>query len=312
MHTFFAKTLAKSFATTLLCASLAPAMADDLRNAPSCASGPASNGSGTNEHSLKAPLRLVGLTAEGQLSCFIDRKPQRGRTLGTVAGFSGTDTRLIGIDFRPQDGLLYGVGNGGGLYRVDTGTAALTPIGQLSTAPDPLASAFGVDFNPAANALRIVSNSGQNLRQSFANLGTPTPLAATAVDGPLGYTTGSTPGPTALGVLGAAYTSNDLAAPTATSLFVLDASLAQVALQSPANAGFLVATGKLGPTPTEGDIDIYSVLRGDVTVAQRALATMVVGGSAGLYEIDLLIGKATLLGEFGAMVVDIAVPLNQY
>ena len=28
---------------------------------------------------------------------------------------------------------------------------------------------FGVDFNPAANALRIVSDTGQNLRQPFAD-----------------------------------------------------------------------------------------------------------------------------------------------
>ena len=45
---------------------------------------------------------------------------------------------------------------------------------------------------------------------------------------------------------GAAYTNNDLATDTATTLFDLDTTLDQVALQAPANAGTLSATGKLG------------------------------------------------------------------
>lgn len=304
-----------SFAPTLLAgllsAAVAPAMADDADTA-SCASGALANASGSEDFSLKAPLRIVGLTGDGQLVCFSDRKPQRTRVIGTLAGFGGSDSRLIGIDFRPQDGLLYGVGNAGGLYRIDTNTAALTAVGQLSTAPDPAAGAFGVDFNPAANALRIVASTGQNLRQSFANLGSGNPLAATAVDGTLGYTLSATPGPTALGIIGAAYTNNDLAAATATSLFVLDSMLSQIALQSPANAGFLVATGKLGVTPTAAGFDIYSVLRGNVTVAQRALAALVVGGQSTLVDVDLLTGAASTRGAVGAMLVDMAVPLNQY
>lgn len=289
-----------------------PASADDGDADLSCASGPLSNASRTDDYTLKTPLRVVGLTAQGQLLCLSDRKPEKARVIGTLAGFAGSDSRLIGIDFRPQDGLLYGVGNGGGLYRVDTAGATLTPVGQLSTLPDPAASSFGVDFNPAANALRIVANTGQNLRQSFANLGSANPLAATAVDGILGYTTSATPGPTALGVVGAAYTNNDLSTNTATSLFVLDVNLGQVALQSPANAGFLVATGKLGVAATGGGLDIYSVLRGNATVAQRALATLAAGADTGLYDLDLLTGRATLRGYFAQLVTDIAVPLNQY
>ena len=286
------------------------ARADDNRSA--CASGPASNASGTGNASLRQPLRVVGLTGDGQLVCFSDRRPDRVRTIGTVGGFIGHDSSLIGIDFRAQDGLLYGVGNAGGLYRIDTSSAHLESIGQLTAALDPAATAFGVDFNPAANALRIVSNTGQNLRQPFANLGTGMPLAATAVDAPLNYTTSLTPGPTAMGVVGAAYTNNDVAAATGTTLLVLDSMLDQVSTQSPANTGILVANGKLGVDATAGGFDIYSVLRGDVTVAQRALAALTVAGSYGLYDINLLTGAATLRGAIGAAVVDIAVPLNQY
>jgi len=50
-------------------------------------------------------------------------RASRARAIGYISGLSGSDSALIGIDFRVQDGLLYGVGNGGGVYRIDTDTA---------------------------------------------------------------------------------------------------------------------------------------------------------------------------------------------
>lgn len=307
----------RSLMAVLLMAASAQAFADgrdrDRDDDIGCASGPLNNAARTDDdHSLKESLRVAGLTADGQLVCFKDKKPGKAKTIGTLSGYTGSDNRLIGIDFRPQDGLLYGVGNAGGLYVVNTASAVLTTVGQLSVLPDAAATGFGVDFNPAANALRIVASTGQNLRQSFANLGTATPLAATATDGVLGYTLTATPGPTAPGVVGAAYTNNDLAAVTGTTLLVLDSNLNQISLQSPANAGFLVATGQLGVNPSDGGLDIYSVLRNNMTVAQRALAALVVDGSAGLYNVDLLTGAASKRGSFNTQVIDIAIPLNQF
>ena len=307
----------RSLMAVLLMAASAQAFADgrdrDRDDDIGCASGPLNNAARTDDdHSLKESLRVAGLTADGQLVCFKDKKPGKAKTIGTLSGYTGSDNRLIGIDFRPQDGLLYGVGNAGGLYVVNTASAVLTTVGQLSVLPDAAATGFGVDFNPAANALRIVASTGQNLRQSFANLGTATPLAATATDGVLGYTLTATPGPTAPGVVGAAYTNNDLAAVTGTTLLVLDSNLNQISLQSPANAGFLVATGQLGVNPSDGGLDIYSVLRNNMTVAQRALAALVVDGSAGLYNVDLLTGATSKRGSFNTQVIDIAIPLNQF
>lgn len=302
------RSLANTFAAAALCGLLAPAIAADATTL-SCASGPLTNASSVEEFSLKTPLAVVGLTADGLLVCASDRKPEKARVIGTVSGYTG-DTKLIGIDFRPQDGLLYGVGDFGGLYRIDTNNAVLTPIGRLTVTPSGMR--FGVDFNPAANALRIVSDNGQNLRQSFANLGTANPLANTANDGTLSYVAPPAAPVAAAGVVGAAYTNNDLSTTTATSLFVLDANLKQISLQSPANTGLLVATGMLGVVPTDGGFDIYSVLRNNVSVDQRALAVMTVGGFAGLYDINVLTGKASSLGSFTGAVVDIAVPLNQY
>lgn len=299
MHASLAAGLVAGF-MTLAAPALAAGPAD-------CSSGPMSNASRTDGYSLKRILRIAGLTADGQLVCLDDRKPGKVQVVGSINGLSG-DTRLVGIDYRPQDGLLYGVGDAGGLYRVDTDTAVATMVGQLKDAMGVsialVGTRFGVDFNPAANALRIVSDAGQNLRQSFGNLGTGNPLAPTAVDMPLVG---------AAGVIAAAYTNNDLSPLTGTTLFDLNAT--QVLLQSPPNNGNLAPTGSLTVTAdagTDAGFDIYSVLRGDVTVAQRALAALTVDGQAMLYEVDLLTGKAKARSRIGANVVDIAVPLTQY
>ncbi len=177
-------------------------------------------------------LIVIGLTSDNRLVWFSEDSPKRAHTIGTVTGLTG-DTGLIGIDYRVQDGLLYGVGNAGGVYTLDTMTAAATLVSTLTM---PLnGTAFGVDFNPAADRLRIVSNTGQNLRHNVNAGGT------TLVDGTLTYV----PPATALGIVGAAYTNNDLDLNTATTLFDLDATLDQIAAQAPANNGTLSATGKL-------------------------------------------------------------------
>lgn len=255
-------------------------------------------------------LQVVGLTADApqRLVCFNERRPGEATTIGTVSGLVG-DTRLVGIDFRVQDRMMYGVGNAGGLYRIDTVNAIASRIGALS---EPLSgTAFGVDFNPAANALRIVSDNGQNLRQSFANLDANLPLAATAVDGTLNNGLGATVN----GITGAAYTNNDLSAQTGTTLFDLSSGADQVLIQSPANSGTVVATGSL-TVDAQGDagFDIYSTVRNGVTVDARALASLrAADGSVSLYSVDLLTGKATRRGGFSSRtrVIDIAIPLNQ-
>lgn len=245
--------------------------------------------------------RSVGLTPEQSLVSFRTCRPGKFTELGAVTGLQGGDTRLVGIDFRVQDGLLYGVANGGGIYTLDLATAAATKVSQLSTALD--GTRFGVDFNPAANALRIVSDTGQNLRHPFA---LPEPRT-TLVDLALNYT----PGVTALGVTSAAYSNNDLDVNTGTSLFAVDATLDQVVLQAPPNNGSLAATGKLTVAADAAvGFDIYSKLKNGVTLTNRAVATISVGGVGGLYTVDLLTGKASLVAPLAAPLLDFAAMLD--
>ncbi|MGQ0719532.1 MAG: DUF4394 domain-containing protein [Pseudonocardiales bacterium] len=253
------------------------------------------------EQGGQAPLNIVGLTDDNKLVEFSSDNPTPRET-GTISGLDGGDTKLVGIDYRVQDSTLYGVGDKGGLYSLETNGQA-TSVGRLTIALE--GTNFGVDFNPAANALRVVSDTGQNLRQPFA----ATPLAATVADTPLSIPPDT---PLAAGISGAAYTNNDADDNTGTTLYVLDPTTDQIMLQSPANSGQLAATGKLTvDAAADSGFDIYSTLRDGAVAEQTGFATLSVGGQYGLYRITLFSGKAELAGTLGSNVVDLAIPLNQ-
>jgi len=253
-------------------------------------------------------LDVIGLTTDGRLVRFDSTRPGRTRSLGLVSGLSG-DTSLVGIDYRVQDGMLYGVGNAGGIYTVSDRNAAATKVSQLTVALN--GTQFGVDFNPAANRLRVISDTGQNLRHNIDDPAGAPPAGTTATDGTLTIPPATA---AAAGVTGAAYTNNDLDPNTATTLFDLDTNLDQVAVQSPANAGSLAPTGKLRvDTGSAAGFDIYSTVRGGTTVGARAFATLQVGGRSAFFTVSLLTGNASPVDFFRArdQVTDIAIPLNQ-
>ncbi|RJK96106.1 DUF4394 domain-containing protein [Vallicoccus soli] len=281
--------------STLAAAALAAAAVTAVGTG---ASGTPGAARGSGGHALDGRT-AVGLTVDGRLVQFRADRPSKVLGSARVRGLEG-DTRLVGIDHRVQDGALYGVGEAGGVYRLDARSGRAHPVLRLSA---PLqGGAFGVDFNPVANALRVVSDTGQNLRQSFA--ATDAGYPATVVDGPLAYTAGTT----ATGVAAAGYTNDDLDPATATTLFVVDTALDQVAVQAPANAGSLSPTGALGVDvgPHVG-LDVVAEVRGGRTVANSALLV----DRGRLYEVDLLTGRADRLGTVpGTRVVDVAVTLG--
>ncbi|MFD5770727.1 DUF4394 domain-containing protein [Streptomyces sp. NPDC127049] len=255
---------------------------------------------GPGHRAARHGLISVGLTSDQRLVGFDVHKPSEPWALGKVSGLRG-DTVLVGIDFRVQNGKLYGVGEKGGIYTLDSGAKAVK-VSQLTVALQ--GKHFGVDFNPAADRLRVISDTGQNLRHNVNAPATPT-----VVDGTL--TNPTMPPSTALGVTGAAYTNNDLSAGTATTLFDIDTTNDRVSLQSPANAGTLAPTGNLGVNagPSAG-FDIYYKSSDG---SNRGFAALSTDGKQRFYKINILNGSADLVGAFptGRQVVDIALPLDQ-
>lgn len=287
---FILPVLAAALTATSLGAATAGAGGDSRSN--DCAS----------RRSSGSAIQVVGLAADGSLHCFRDDRPRTTTKIGNVTGLV-QDARLIGIDYRPATNVLYGVGNAGGIYTIDAASAKATLVSRLSTALQ--GTSFGVDFNPVVDRLRIVSDSGQNLRVNVAD-------GMTTVDGTLN-SAGPPPVNPVLGVVGAAYTNNDADPNTATTLFDLDSNNDNTVIQAPANSGSLSPTGKLlvDATATVG-FDIYSALRNATTKDNRALASIATAdGVTALYEIDLLTGRASRIGTFRSAVVDIAIPTAQ-
>jgi hypothetical protein len=246
-------------------------------------------------------LEVVGLTSDQKLVCFPEFLPSFSITIGAISGLAD-DTSLVGIDYRPATGALYGLGDQGGIYTIDPGTAEATLQTRLGVKLS--GTFFGIDFNPTVDLLRIVSDAGQNLA---ANVVTGATTANAAL------TTPPTAG-TTLGVTAAAYTNNDLDPTTATTLFDINTVTDRVAIQAPPANGTLNPTGNLRvDAATDAGLDIYSALRDGITSEVKAFAALTVGGRARLYTLDLLTGEASARGRFRSthQVVDLAVPLDQ-
>jgi len=214
------------------------------------------------------------LTASNKLLSFDRATPDTIRTTATVTGLQAGET-LVGIDVRPADGMLYGVGSTGRIYTLNGTTGAATVKSTLAadaadtTAPfTALAGTeFGVDFNPVADRLRIVSNTGQSLR---INVDT----GATTTDGSING------GAVNTAISAAAYT-NSFAGTTATTLFVIDGANGTLYTQNPPNNGTLALPVPLGLTAT-------SVAGFDIDARNNTgYAVMTVGGVRGLYTLNL-------------------------
>jgi len=231
-----------------------------------------------------APV-VLGLGDNNRLMGFKVGSPNTIDTNLAITGLAGNET-LVGIDVRPKDGMLYGLTSTARLVTIDPATGAATVKATLSAdAADTTApytamqgTAFAVDFNPAADRLRVISDSGQSLR---INVDT----GATTTDGNINRA-GVAPR-----VAAAAYT-NSIPNAASTQLFDVDAASSVLALQNPPNDGTLVNVGPLGVTVAgDGGMDIGGGANGLVLAALRTTA----GGPSSLYRVDLTTGAATLV-----------------
>jgi hypothetical protein len=208
-------------------------------------------GGGGDDAAAPVPVGdTIVITESGKVASFNRTAP--GVQVGSrvIGGLVAGET-LLGIDARPSNGLLYALGSRGNLYTIAPSTGLATFRGTLKAAPgddQPYISLqgtqFGVDFNPVADRLRVVSNTGQNLR---INVDT----GETTTDGQLVPVCEACAAvvPT---VTAAAYT-NAFKGSAATQLYVMDSALGQLYLQEPPNNGSLTAgtpTGMGGGGPT--------------------------------------------------------------
>lgn len=199
---------------------------------------------------------------------------------------------IYGIDFRPLNGQLYALGSSASsssIYTVNLGNGALTKVGTGPLTTLLVGTEFGFDFNPTVDRIRVVSNTGQNLRLN------PIDGSVTAVDGAIN--------PTPAALSAAAYT-NNFAGATTTSLFVIDANTDKMYLQNPPNNGTIVEVGSLG-------LNISGANGFDIgSMSQKAYLLATVGAETKIYTVNTTNGSTASLGTYPNPVRGFAVGLG--
>ena len=193
---------------------------------------------------------------------------------------------LVGIDFRPFNGVLYGIGSTSRIYSLNITTGAATQIGSAGVFALSGAN-FGVDFNPVPDRIRVTSNTGQNLRLN------PNDGTLSGTDTPLAYAVGDVNAGQTPGVVASAYT-NSFAGASSTTLYNIDIARGVLATQVPPNNGTLNTIGNLGVFSTN---QVGFDILGGSGAAFASFTTQ--GGISSLYSINLATGAATLIGGIG-------------
>jgi len=209
-----------------------------------------------------AAATVFGVDGLNNLVSFDSAAPA---TYASRIAITGLGDTVQGLDFRPGTGQLYALGADRVIYTINTGTGVATALGG------PLAiegTLFGFDFNPVADAIRIVSNTNQNYRAS------PVTGALLGTDTPVFYPGGATdPDVTAN-----AYLSGS------TTQYAID-TFADTLVMQANNAGTLTTVGSLGVNV--GARSSFDIVGTDAFVQS----------GRDFYRADLLTGRLTAIGR---------------
>ena len=197
--------------------------------------------------------------------------------------------RIEGIDFRPLNGQLYALSSASRLYTINASSGAAVAVGTMPFNTLLSGTAFGFDFNPTVDRIRVVSNMGQNLRLNPEN------GAVAAVDGVIN--------PAGSAVTAVAYT-NNFSGATTTLLYDIDAATDKLFKQDPPNNGTLVEVGPLG-------VNVEQTAGFDIGgTSGKAYALLTVGGTTKIYTVNLTNGSVSPMGTFPKAVTGFAVGLG--
>ena len=242
---------------------------------------------------------IRGVTTTNVFESFDSATPGTINTAVAITGLQSGES-VLGIDFRPATGVLYALGSTSRLYVINTITGAATQVGSAG-AFTLNGTAFGFDFNPTVDRIRVISNTGQDLRLN------PNDGTLTATDTALAYAVGDANAGATPRMVGAAYT-NNINGAVATTLYDIDSNLDVLTIQNPPNIGTLNTVGPLG-------FDTSDLLGFDISgVTGVPYASMLAPASSvsQLFTINLSTGAATLVGTIGGglPLVDIAAPIG--
>ncbi len=241
--------------------------------------------------------KVFGLTVDDRLVSFNQTDPGRILNNAPIRGVQPGES-IVGIDFRPATGMLFGIGDTSRVYRINVRTGVATAVGAPFT-PALRGNVFGVDFNPTVDRIRVVSNANQNLRLN------PDTGAIAGADTDLQYGAGDPNAGQDPEVVGSAYT-NNVAGATSTMLYGIDSKFNTLVEQDPPNNGTLLTEGSLG-------VNTNVLVGFDLAPGYRGLASLTPEGRRSrLYAVSFASGRATDRGQIGTArnIRDIAIPLG--
>jgi hypothetical protein len=238
----------------------------------------------------RAQTSAYAVTTSNHLITFDVNAPGSATDLGVIKGPSGSPLadQILAMDFRAKTGQLYGLGAASAIYIIDPVTATASPLLAL-TPPTTITGNPGLDFDPVQDRIRIVTDTGQNLRIN-------PDTSAVVTDSPINGIPGAT-------VTGLAFT-NSFATPDRDTLYGIDsahATLVQVGAANATDNGASQATGAISTIGSLGvtvdALDGFDITAND-NQAFAALAGSVPGQST-LFKVDLTSGAATSVGVIG-------------
>ncbi len=254
-------------------------------------------------------VQITGLTSTNTLVSFDSATPGTITSTVPLSGIVGGDA-VVGIDYRPIDGLLIGLG-----YNSATGTARVYSITAAGAATsingNTLTIGTGLvrvmaDFNPTANALRVTTSAptGNNLR--------------IGAGGTAALTTDTDLSPANNGIRATAYSRNNAGGGTsgATTLYEIDGT--NNALVNQGSIDFFTGSGTSPNTGTLSTVAVLTGVTGSTIVgldifnapgtAATSPGTAFVATSTTLSTFNLVTGAATSNGTIGSglTIVDIA------
>jgi hypothetical protein len=237
------------------------------------ATGAAKNAGKTDREIIGVAIPTMAVAyAVDNINQLLIMNPASGSII--TKSITGLDAGVTieGTDMRPATAQLYALGSNSRIYTINMANGAAAAVGSSAFSTSLNGTAFGFDFNPTVDRIRIVSNTGQNLRVN------PVTGEIAAVDPNIN--------PGAPTVSAVAYT-NSFIGSTTTALFDIDTNTDMLYQQNPANAGTLINGKPLGINVNANNgFDIGGT-------SNMAWAIFAVNGQTALYSIDISTGTTS-------------------
>ncbi len=227
--------------------------------------------------------QVWGVTEQNFLISWDTSDPGNLISGSSITGLQ-VNERILGIDYRPADRMLYAIGSSNTLYQMNTSGAA-TQIGSVFASSID-GSSFGYDFNPTIDRSRIDTNTNRNyvVNPNDGSISQVTDLFYAMGDANEGWDPN---------VVHIGYT-NSVNGAMSTQLYGIDSGLDILVAQAN-SAGTLTTIGSLGMDITElGGFDIAA----SNGVAYGAFQSTTNSNSQ-FFTVNLSTGAASWVGEIG-------------